>query len=117
MCRFARGYADHTEHDHQALLAAVAQGVLHTEAANDRLIYHPNHSPDYEIARILLPGPLPASTATAQLSLTSTIDPSRQHFVPQTVPRRSRSAPHLRRANRIRATNRHDSSTTESHQV
>jgi uncharacterized protein (DUF2252 family) len=33
MCRFARDYADQTERDYQALLAAVAQGVLHTEAA------------------------------------------------------------------------------------
>jgi hypothetical protein len=34
MCRLARGYADHTEHDYQALLATVAQGVLHAEAAH-----------------------------------------------------------------------------------
>jgi uncharacterized protein (DUF2252 family) len=33
MCRFARDYADQTERDYLALLAAVAQGVLHTEAA------------------------------------------------------------------------------------
>ncbi len=33
MCRFARGYADQTERDHQALLTAVAHGVLHTESA------------------------------------------------------------------------------------
>ncbi len=33
MCRFARGYAEQTERDYQALLAAVAQGVLHAEAA------------------------------------------------------------------------------------
>ena len=28
MCRFARAYADQTERDHQALVAAVARGVL-----------------------------------------------------------------------------------------
>jgi uncharacterized protein (DUF2252 family) len=33
MCRFARNYADQTERDHQALLTAVAHGVLHTESA------------------------------------------------------------------------------------
>ncbi|MGH3780287.1 MAG: DUF2252 domain-containing protein [Pseudonocardiaceae bacterium] len=33
MCRFARSYAEQTELDYQALLAAVAQGVLHAEAA------------------------------------------------------------------------------------
>ncbi len=32
MCRFARRYAEQTERDYQALLAAVAQGVLHAEA-------------------------------------------------------------------------------------
>lgn len=31
MCRFARSYADQTERDYGALLAAVAQGVLHAE--------------------------------------------------------------------------------------
>jgi uncharacterized protein (DUF2252 family) len=33
MCRFARSYADQTERDYQALLVAVARGVLHAEAA------------------------------------------------------------------------------------
>jgi uncharacterized protein (DUF2252 family) len=33
MCRFARSYADQVELDYQALLAAVARGVLHAEAA------------------------------------------------------------------------------------
>jgi uncharacterized protein (DUF2252 family) len=33
MCRFALGYAEQTERDYQALLTAVAQGVLHTEAS------------------------------------------------------------------------------------
>jgi hypothetical protein len=75
MCRFARGYADHTEHDHQALLAAVAQGVLHTEAANDRLTYHPNHSPDYEIAGKRLSWPLSAPTTTARPLPASTTTP------------------------------------------
>jgi hypothetical protein len=28
MCRFARGYAEQTERDYQALLDAVARGVL-----------------------------------------------------------------------------------------
>ena len=32
MCRFARGYAEQIERDYQALLAAVARGVLHAEA-------------------------------------------------------------------------------------
>ncbi|MGH3606116.1 MAG: DUF2252 family protein [Pseudonocardiaceae bacterium] len=32
MCRFARCYAEQTERDYQALLAAVARGVLHAEA-------------------------------------------------------------------------------------
>jgi hypothetical protein len=72
---------------------------------------------DYEIARILLPGPLPASTATAQLSLTSTINPGRRHFVPQTVPRRSRSAPTPAELTGVRTTHRHDSSTRKLHQV
>jgi hypothetical protein len=76
MCRFARGYADHTEHDYQALLAAVAQGDLHTEAANDRLPYRPNHSPGYEIARKRTLWPLPVPTATAQLSLASMTTPA-----------------------------------------
>lgn len=31
MCRFARDYAEQVERDHQALLAAVARGVLHAE--------------------------------------------------------------------------------------
>jgi hypothetical protein len=75
MCRFARGYADHTEYDYQALLVAVAQGVLHTEAANDRLTYHPNHSPDYEIAGKRLSWPLSAPTTTARPSPASTTTP------------------------------------------
>ncbi|MDQ2791263.1 MAG: DUF2252 domain-containing protein [Actinomycetota bacterium] len=33
MCRFARSYAEQTERDYQALLTAVAQGVLHAETA------------------------------------------------------------------------------------
>ena len=33
MCRFALSYAEQTERDYQALLTAVAQGVLHTEAS------------------------------------------------------------------------------------
>jgi uncharacterized protein (DUF2252 family) len=32
MCRFARSYAEQIERDYQALLGAVAQGVLHAEA-------------------------------------------------------------------------------------
>jgi hypothetical protein len=32
MCRFARGYAEQIERDYQALLAAVARGVLDAEA-------------------------------------------------------------------------------------
>ena len=32
LCRFARRYADQTEHDHAALLAAVRRGVLPAEA-------------------------------------------------------------------------------------
>jgi hypothetical protein len=31
MCRFARSYAEQIERDYQALLAAVARGVLHAE--------------------------------------------------------------------------------------
>ncbi len=33
MCRFARDYADQTERDYQALLTAVARGILHAEQA------------------------------------------------------------------------------------
>ena len=34
LCRFARDYADQVERDHQALRAAVAHGVLHTETGH-----------------------------------------------------------------------------------
>jgi hypothetical protein len=33
MCRFARAYADQTERDHAALVAAVGRGVLPAEPA------------------------------------------------------------------------------------
>jgi hypothetical protein len=33
LCRFARRYAEQTERDYQALLAAVAHGLLHAETA------------------------------------------------------------------------------------
>jgi hypothetical protein len=33
LCRFARAYADQTEADHQALINAVARGVLPVEYA------------------------------------------------------------------------------------
>ncbi|MCA1600489.1 MAG: DUF2252 domain-containing protein, partial [Acidobacteria bacterium] len=33
LCRFARSYAEQIERDYQALLAAVARGVLHAEAS------------------------------------------------------------------------------------
>jgi hypothetical protein len=40
MCRFAHGYAEQTERDYQALLTAVAHGVL-DGPPNDQLPSHP----------------------------------------------------------------------------
>jgi len=36
LCRFARAYADQTEADHQALVRAVARGVLPVEYGEPR---------------------------------------------------------------------------------
>ena len=40
LCRFARAYADQTERDYQALLAAVAHGASTPRPSNDQLPYH-----------------------------------------------------------------------------
>jgi hypothetical protein len=71
-------------------LATLTHPEVYCRACDSAAI-PPNYSSDYEIARSRLLWPLPAPT-TGQLSLTSTINPSRRHFVPQIVPRRSPSA-------------------------